>query len=282
MKQRTLIRLRARFVFVFLERAYFQYVYKTRPCAGFPYSCSCDGLDAHRPEESRRGPIITYMPMACPNVKPYLNAEWARPNIDCSGRFKPKVLNKNGQLVPQESDQWDCEYAHTLLELMYHPQVYKVSYCTQLCVKRNFFFEPASTFVFQCLMLLVFCCCFRVCTCRLDCAIISTRMILLRGVACGSVVARIRTDGTTCARRKKRRKDGDNISWRHCRSRTTRNCPRCSTDCWPLEGPRSTRWPVGAARVARAAMPRPRRRTIAACRPRKEAAALGDRCARAA
>jgi hypothetical protein len=61
---------------------------------------------------------------ACPNVKPYLNAEWSKPNVDCSGRFKPKIV-RNGQLVPQESEdgQWDCEYAHTLLELMYHPQV---------------------------------------------------------------------------------------------------------------------------------------------------------------
>jgi hypothetical protein len=40
------------------------YVYKTRPCAGFPYSCSCDGLDSHREEERRRGPIINYMPVS--------------------------------------------------------------------------------------------------------------------------------------------------------------------------------------------------------------------------
>lgn len=93
------------------------YVYKTRKCAGFPFSCDCDGLDYHRSEERRRGPVIRYAPMACPNVKPYLNAEWSRPNVDCSGRFKPKIM-KNGQLVPQESDEWDCEYAHTLLELM--------------------------------------------------------------------------------------------------------------------------------------------------------------------
>jgi len=97
------------------------YVYKTRRCAGFPFSCDCDGLDYHRSEERRRGPVIRYAPMACPNVKPYLNAEWSRPNVDCSGRFKPKVM-KNGQLVPQESDEWDCEYAHTLLELMSETQ----------------------------------------------------------------------------------------------------------------------------------------------------------------
>lgn len=134
-----------------------RYVYKTKKCVGFPFNCSCDGLDYHREEERRRGPIIKvrstrqgrvmdshacmtliivcdsslfcvlcfclsqYAPTACPNVKPYLNAEWSKPNVDCSGRFKPKIM-RNGQLVPQESDEWDCEYAHTLLELMYHPQ----------------------------------------------------------------------------------------------------------------------------------------------------------------
>jgi hypothetical protein len=37
---------------------------------------------------------------------------------------------KDGQLVPQETDgEWDCEYAHTLLELMYHPQVYHTTSC---------------------------------------------------------------------------------------------------------------------------------------------------------
>jgi hypothetical protein len=107
--------------------------------------------------------LVCRLPLQCPNVKPYLNAEWSKPNIDCSGRFKPKVM-RNGQLVPQESDEWgqnthahargqrrsgchvaldlsdeylcallccfpDCEYAHTLLELMYHPQVYKTSRC---------------------------------------------------------------------------------------------------------------------------------------------------------
>ena len=45
-----------------------------------------DGLDWHRPEERRRGPVIKYAPLACPNVKPYLNAEWSKPNIGPSMR----------------------------------------------------------------------------------------------------------------------------------------------------------------------------------------------------
>jgi hypothetical protein len=111
-----------------VERLYYMYVYKTKKCEGFPYNCQCDGLDYHRDEERRRGAIIKYAPMACPNVKPYLNSEWGDPNLDCSGKYKPKYT-KNGQVYPSKSDQWDCEYAHTLLELMYHPQVYKTGLC---------------------------------------------------------------------------------------------------------------------------------------------------------
>ena len=106
------------------ERLYYLYRYKTQRCAGFPFNCQCDGLDWHREEERRRGPAIRYAPMACPNVKPYINAEWGDPSVDCSGKYA--ALNAaHGRVV-----QWDCDYAHTLLELMYHPQVFK----THLCV----------------------------------------------------------------------------------------------------------------------------------------------------
>ncbi len=30
---------------------------------------------------------------------------------------------------PGKTTEWDCDYAHTLLELMYHPQVYKTGLC---------------------------------------------------------------------------------------------------------------------------------------------------------
>ena len=106
------------------EHLYYLYRYKTQRCAGYPYNCQCDGLDWHRDEERRRGPAIRYAPMACPNVKPYINAEWGEPNQDCSGKYAA-INAAHGRVV-----QWDCDYAHTLLELMYHPQVFK----TQLCV----------------------------------------------------------------------------------------------------------------------------------------------------
>ena len=112
---------------LFPERLYYLYRYKTQRCAGYPYNCQCDGLDWHRDEERRRGPAIRYAPMACPNVKPYINAEWGDPNVDCSGRYAA-INAAAGRVV-----QWDCDYAHTLLELMYHPQVFK----TQLCVSEG-------------------------------------------------------------------------------------------------------------------------------------------------
>ena len=62
--------------------------------------------------------------MACPHVKPYINAEWGDPAVDCSGQYAA-INAAAGRVV-----HWDCDYAHTLLELMYHPQVFK----TQLCV----------------------------------------------------------------------------------------------------------------------------------------------------
>lgn len=47
-------------------------------------------------------------------MKPYLNAEWSKPNVDCSGRHKPKIM-KNGVLVPQESDGQDNKTAEEAL-----------------------------------------------------------------------------------------------------------------------------------------------------------------------
>jgi len=58
------------------ERLYYQYVYKTRTCVGFPYSCSCDGLDSHREEERRRGPIINYMPVRADAQPTCMHCVW--------------------------------------------------------------------------------------------------------------------------------------------------------------------------------------------------------------
>eukprot|EP00478_Filoreta_tenera_P000116 GABV01000116.1.p1 GENE.GABV01000116.1~~GABV01000116.1.p1 ORF type:complete len:435 (+),score=146.75 GABV01000116.1:587-1891(+) len=83
--------------------------YKTVKCAGFPWNCQCNGMDWHRPEERRRGPVIRYAPVPCPDVKPFAHSEWGDP----SGCPKGDA----------------CEFVHTLLELMYHPLVYKTGRC---------------------------------------------------------------------------------------------------------------------------------------------------------
>eukprot|EP00808_Paulinella_micropora_P023133 g19020.t1 len=104
------------------EREYFMYHYKTKKCQGFPYNCQCDGLDYHRDKDRRRGQI-TYSPIACPNVKPFLNGDWRDPNVDCQG---------GRGALPRDADgkcEWNCEFCHTLLEMVFHPQVYKTSLC---------------------------------------------------------------------------------------------------------------------------------------------------------
>ena len=101
---------------------------QTRRCEGFPYNCQCDGFDWHREEERRRPPPILYAAIVCPNVKSSAHSEWGHPALDCSGVYRAKVY-ENGQWRPQRSEAWACEYAHTLLELMYHPQVYHTGQC---------------------------------------------------------------------------------------------------------------------------------------------------------
>eukprot|EP00808_Paulinella_micropora_P005242 g4755.t1 len=105
------------------ERQYYMFHYKTQKCEGFPWNCQCNGFDYHR-DKDRRRKVINYSPVACPNVKPFLNGDWRDPNVDCTG---------GGGIIPPNPDgspvEWKCEYAHTLLELMYHPQVYKTSMC---------------------------------------------------------------------------------------------------------------------------------------------------------
>lgn len=107
------------------ERNFYLYFYKTKKCEGFPWNCQCNGFDWHRPEERRRGPEIRYVPIACPHVKPYINSEWGDP-ANC----KATRTNSNDESNPASEEGGDnCEYAHTLLELMYHPQVYKTGLC---------------------------------------------------------------------------------------------------------------------------------------------------------
>lgn len=111
------------------ERIFYMYYYKTEPCKGFPWNCQCNGFDYHRPEERRRGPDITYLPIACPNVKPYLNSEWGNPSLCEDPPSLPPGTLPHDQSHPRGPGGEKCEYAHTLLELMYHPQVYKTGLC---------------------------------------------------------------------------------------------------------------------------------------------------------
>lgn len=114
------------------EREFYMYVYKTRKCEGYPYDCQCDGLDYHRGHERRRGPFIQYLPIACPHVKPSSKAEWKDPYDDslCTPiAGKSKGVSKALDLDQEEPELWDCQYAHTLMEIMYHPQVYKTDLC---------------------------------------------------------------------------------------------------------------------------------------------------------
>ena len=110
------------------ERRYYEFAYKTKRCEGFPYNCQCDGFDWHREEERRRPPPILYAPIACPNIKPSTHSDWSHPALDCSGIYRAKVF-EHGAWRPQRCEVWACEYAHTLLELMYHPQVYHTGQC---------------------------------------------------------------------------------------------------------------------------------------------------------
>jgi hypothetical protein len=62
--------------------------------------------------------VISYAPLACPAVKPYVNGQWGD-----AARCR-------------KGDQ--CEYAHTANELLYHPQVYKVgARGAGLCARRR-------------------------------------------------------------------------------------------------------------------------------------------------
>jgi hypothetical protein len=38
-------------------------------------------------------------------------------------------VRADGREEVEIEEDWECEYAHTLLELMYHPQVYKTGLC---------------------------------------------------------------------------------------------------------------------------------------------------------
>jgi hypothetical protein len=92
------------------EREFYMYHYRTMRCKDFPWDCNCNGLKYHRPKDRRRGPLIAYTPVACNDVKSWRQSDGLH-------------------LVKSNHSQRNCSKAHTLLELMYHPQVYKTGLC---------------------------------------------------------------------------------------------------------------------------------------------------------
>ena len=94
--------------------------YKTKPCYGFPYRCECDGFDYHYEMERRRNPFVDpYFAYSCPRI--YSQASgWRHPRI-------PAHCYANNYCT--STDAWNCKFAHTFVEWLYHPDVYKMMYC---------------------------------------------------------------------------------------------------------------------------------------------------------
>lgn len=161
------------------EHAFFMYGYKVVRCAGWPQHCLCDGLDYHRVEERRRGPLIEHHALACPDVKGAHSSHWGSPTAACRGSTAHRLshnrhahqhtshpsiaaaasgagptLSSAGHLTTTSTatslgpapapaaspaPAWDCGFAHTLLELMYHPAVFKTTLCAHFDER-----DPAS------------------------------------------------------------------------------------------------------------------------------------------
>jgi len=93
---------------------FFMYAYKCEPCP-LRRNCgnkvTCPGW--HHEGEKRRNPgeepNFLYSEEPCPNVKPQGSNKW-----------QPPSRCKDGD---------ECGYSHTLLEQMYHPNIYKTSMC---------------------------------------------------------------------------------------------------------------------------------------------------------
>eukprot|EP01084_Bolivina_argentea_P089369 161274_1 len=93
---------------------FFMKCYKCQPCSlrrNCPSKVTCPGW--HHEGEKRRNPgeepDYLYSEEPCPNVKPQGSNKWQPPSRCTDGD--------------------DCGYSHTLLEQMYHPNIYKTSMC---------------------------------------------------------------------------------------------------------------------------------------------------------
>eukprot|EP01083_Nonionella_stella_P022123 61160_1 len=93
---------------------FFMYAYKCQPCPlrrNCQSKVTCPGW--HHEGEKRRNPgedpNFLYSEEPCPNVKPQGSNKWQPPSRCTDGD--------------------ECGYSHTLLEQMYHPNIYKTSMC---------------------------------------------------------------------------------------------------------------------------------------------------------
>ena len=95
------------------DRAFFLYNYATKPCTESSSACANNMCaNYHYDNKRRRHPkLYKYSAEPCVNVRPDGLAQWKRPSCCPLGD--------------------SCGSAHTLLECMYHPSIYK----TQLCSK---------------------------------------------------------------------------------------------------------------------------------------------------
>lgn len=86
-------------------------LYKTEKCSRKPCARTCEKY--HSVKERRRSPLqFDYSEQPCPNVKGgAAGRAWGDPTKCSAGD--------------------DCEYSHTLLEQMYHPNIYKTGLCNK-------------------------------------------------------------------------------------------------------------------------------------------------------
>ena len=94
------------------DRSFYLYQYKVRPCSDPTPACSQGSCPHyHYDNKRRRSPrLFKYSHEACPSVKPDGGGQWKRPSCCPLGD--------------------SCTLAHTLLEAMYHPEVYKTVLCS--------------------------------------------------------------------------------------------------------------------------------------------------------
>jgi hypothetical protein len=104
--------LRCTFVPTEEQRQFFMYTYKTRPCVNSdcPYC-----YHFHGPLERRRAPnMYNYTTTPCPRL------------------YSKSMFGEEKWADPARCQAGDsCQYAHTVLEVMYHPALYKTQMCSQ-------------------------------------------------------------------------------------------------------------------------------------------------------